>query len=290
MTTKFIPIVVRSSEGRDRVSRKKPGHRGFTLIELLVVIAIIAILAAMLLPALSKAKTKATGIKCMNNLHQLTLGWIMYSGDFNDKLALNAGVGSVAVTPTDPNIRNGAWVHGIIGSNYGGTPESNTDPLLVMAGSIYPYVKNVSVYKCPADHKTANVAGVATPTSRSMSMNCFCNPINPGATGKIYKRQTDITHPSPVDLWIFLDESPGTINDGFFVCAPSPLDGRQTQWVDAPAIYHNNACGLAFADGHSEIHKWHDPAICRPNAMNFQTAIQKPDTDLQWLQQHTTSW
>ena len=290
MTTKFSPIVASPSKGRNLVSRKKPHRNGFTLIELLVVIAIIAILAAMLLPALAKARTKAEGIKCMNNLHQLTLGWIMYSGDFNDKLALNGGTGNIALSTNDAAMKNGNWVQGLIGTQYGGTPESNTDPLLIMAGSLYPYVKNVSVYKCPADHKTANVGGVAVPTNRSMSMNCFCNPIAPGATGTIYRKQAAIIHPSPVDLWVFLDESPGTINDGFFVCAPSPVDGRTTTWVDAPAVYHNNACGLAFADGHSEIHKWHDPAICRPNAVNFMTAIQKPDTDLQWLQQHTTTW
>src|ERR1700704_1659755 len=104
----FVPATHRSANSANRPA-------GFTLIELLVVIAIIAILAAMLLPALSKAKTKAQGIQCVNNLHQLTLAWILYSGDFNEKLALNGGFGSVATSVGDPLLNNGVWAHGLMG-------------------------------------------------------------------------------------------------------------------------------------------------------------------------------
>src|SRR5262249_10181460 len=139
------------------------------------VIAIIAILAAMLLPALSRAKVKAQGIRCINNLHQLTLAWIVYSGDFNESLPLNGGVfGGCASSMTDvPAIDSGVWVHGLMGGlGFGG---GGTDPDLVRAGSLFPYSKSLGIYKCPADQKA--LGPTRTPTTRSMSMNAFMNPI-----------------------------------------------------------------------------------------------------------------
>src|ERR1041385_4822806 len=199
------------------------GRRGFTLIELLVVIAIIAILAAMLLPALSKAKEKACGIHCINNLHQLTLAWILYSGDFNEKIPANAGVGTVATTVPVPQatLNLGIWVHGQMGGLgfWGG----ETLPELIQAGSLYPYSKNVKIYKCCADRKTGQpgTANRGIPTTRSMSMNAFMNPLGAspgGGVDRIYRKQSDIVAPVPVNCWVFLDESPGTVNDGYFLC------------------------------------------------------------------------
>ena len=267
---------------------KSSRYSAFTLIELLVVIAIIAILAAMLLPALSRAKSKAQGISCMNNHRQLVLAWILYSGDFNENLPRNGGIGNIALSMTDtPNINNGNWVQGVMGTQYG-TPVSNTDPNLVKAGTLFPYAKSLGIYKCPADTKTSKFGTSILPTTRSMSMNAWLNPIQPFVTGnaRVYKRQGDITMPAPVNCWVFLDENPGTINDGFLVC--DPFDGYASEWVDIPASYHNNAGGLSFADGHSELRKWRDPAVLNKPAV-INTATTHPELDLNWLQDRSTS-
>ena len=210
-------------------------NRGFTLIELLVVIATIAILAALLLPALSKAKTKAQGISCMNNLKQLQLGWLMYSGDNDDKIIRTGGMDQLVSFANDPAGQSGGaksqWVLGTMDSLPGAT---NT--LLVQDGLLFSYVNNLAVYKCPADRKA--MGGV--PTVRSMSMNCFMNPIRDwisfmgygGASAlRIFKKQSNITKPTPSGCWVLMDENPLSINDGWFVCDPN----NKNTWPDVPA-------------------------------------------------------
>jgi prepilin-type N-terminal cleavage/methylation domain-containing protein/prepilin-type processing-associated H-X9-DG protein len=264
------------------------GACGFTLIELLVVIAIIAILAAMLLPALAKAKTKAQGISCMNNLKQLQLGWTLYSGDNSDKIVLSGGLEVLVTSPNDPaGLPGGAksqWCLGTVES----LPAA-TNTLLLKNGLLFNYVESYAVYKCPADQK--RVAN--SPTVRSMSMSAWMNPIRDwnsikGYTGanalRVYRKQSDIMNPSSADCWVFIDENPFSINDGWVVADPN----QPTKWIDTPATYHNGAGGLSFADGHAEIKKWKDK-----NIMGLTTATspnKDPNSeDLTWLLERTTS-
>ena len=268
--------------------KQSNGKRGFTLIELLVVIAIIAILAAIILPVLARAKAKAYGIYCMNNLRQLQVAWKLYSDQNNDWIA-QSGQNSTTTypipTPYLPGNPQANWVLGAVNTGAG---SAATNMAFIENGLLYPYVNNVSVYKCPADQKKV----LGTLTVRSMSMNAWMNPLETWndvipyigtARLRVFRKQSQLIGPRPDMAWVFIDENPNSINDGWFVCDPN----NNSLWYDIPASYHNNAGGISYADGHAEIKRWRDPNVLTATGNDMPRDPSCPD--LSWLQQRSSS-
>jgi prepilin-type N-terminal cleavage/methylation domain-containing protein len=274
------------------------GNRGFTLIELLVVIAIIAILAAMLLPALSRAKAQGQGVQCMSNSKQLTLAWRMYTDDNKDVLLW--GFGSVA------NDENYVW-SGPTAYDESDTPtdQGNWDFVDGIEKSLmWPYCgKSPGIWHCPADPSYGinpqHVQG-SRPRSYSMSNWVGGNGDDPGnnyrggwgldANFQVFRKLSDMTQPGPATTFVLLDENQHTINDGYFVVEMDGWTGSpngQEELVDYPAFYHNNAGGFSFADGHSEIHQWKDHHVTSPES--GYPIVTIPDSpDVFWMQYHST--
>ncbi|MCP5516872.1 MAG: prepilin-type N-terminal cleavage/methylation domain-containing protein [Verrucomicrobiales bacterium] len=260
----------------------------FTLIELLVVIAIIAILAGMLLPALSKAKAKATGITCMNNLKQLSLGFIMYTEDWNDiLLACQDGL---------PFNRQN-WIQGNLAWDAG-----SANIAYLSNSPLWEYVgQSREIFKCPADRAQVTVNGQRVPRIRSNSMSqvfgygeWLDKANNRNQTRwQTYAKGSGIV--SPTQTFVFVDEHPDSINDAAFANACTGAEAQATaQIIDFPANYHNGACGFSFADGHSAIKKWvggklrNAPLYYGKGTLALNVPAGDSWVDVLWMKENTT--
>ena len=274
----------------------------FTLLELLAVIAIIAILAAILLPALASARERSRGIYCLNNTRQLTLAWLLYADDHEGLLPYNL---VMAGTSLRTNLN---WVNNVMTWDLS---SDNTNPATITQASLGPYVAGaITICHCPSDHvlSAAQAAAGWDQRIRSYSMNAMVGNAGSAIVGGVnvnnpgYRQFFKIEQiPHPTDIFVFLDEHPDSINDGYFVdreagSTVSNWGGNGTpnnEWRKLPASYHNHAAAFSFADGHASFHHWLRAATIVPAVahvaslpINIPATPPSEDDDFEWVIEH----
>jgi prepilin-type N-terminal cleavage/methylation domain-containing protein/prepilin-type processing-associated H-X9-DG protein len=232
---------------------------GFTLIELLVVIAIIAILAALLLPALANAKQKAERITCLSNTRQLQLSWQLYADDHDGTVAMNHADALMSLT--------NSWVVG--------NAKLDTNSVNIQAGVLFRYNTSVVIYHCPSDRST--ITGTSNLRFRSCSMSSWIYGDDPAVTWPVTKL-SQLLYPGPAGTFIFIDENEGSIDNGSFLV----MGANQRAWVNWPGTRHNLGVALSFADGHVECWKWRDSALRFDGS--YWYPVPEGDRDLPRLQ------
>ena len=251
-------------------------RQAFTLIELLVVIAIIAILAAMLLPALAKAKSKALQSACLNNMKQLQLCWQIYPDENSDVLPLNP-----------KNSTGNSWIQGDMSS-----ANDATNTHLIEVGLLYPFNKSSGIYRCPADNRPdTRVNPAITFRVRSYSMNCYMSGEDVGATHysftgyHVNKKMAQVTSPRPALAFVFVEEAQFSIDDGHFGFGPDgfPGQGPQNIWLNMPGQWHKGAT-FSFADGHASFRKWVDGSTLAITTNPGGTDNSPDHSDLRYVQ------
>jgi prepilin-type N-terminal cleavage/methylation domain-containing protein/prepilin-type processing-associated H-X9-DG protein len=289
---------MKSKETLDKMDRGSSGT-GFTLIELLVVVAIIAILAAMLLPALGAAKERAQAINCMNNKRQIMLATVMYTADNKDFLPYNFDPRNTGTMPGWIYNGSPAWITGILDWS-SGTYNTNTadlvDPKYSLLGS---YVgQKVGVFQCPADNYASAVQRARGWNHRSHSI-AEDAAVGPGprypvsnfgwpmSSWYVAQKVTDFHSPGPSECWVYIDEHPDSMDDALMYTANYAV----TTFTELPGNLHAGGCGVAFGDGHSEVHNWKGPVMTTHRKVTYvvqrNLTCSTSDPDMLWLAQHT---
>lgn len=267
--------------------------RAFTLIEILVVVVVVGILAALLLPALAKAKSAATGMACNNNVRQLAFAWLLYADDQDGRLV--------------PNLEGpvGGWVSGTLDFERANTDNTNVNLLMLPRhAKLGPFAQDPKIFKCPSDQSQVASGSGKRARVRSMSMNAAVGTdagdpqwASMNGSWRTYQQISQITAPSPSALWVFMDEHPDSVDDGRFTTDLSQR-GESGYFYSWPGNFHGEGSNLSFADGHVERRRWLDGRTQHENkycgclssyakAGNFTRMSGSPD--VVWLQERTSS-